>query len=263
MLAPFLVRMNVDTTAVFSSKAVKYAKYRWDYAPQAIQSVLDITKLTIESTIADLGAGSGILTKHFVGKVKRIFVVEPNHELRQLAAQALAMYPACHLVDGRAETTTLPDHSVDLITVAQALHWFDPEPTRAEFARILKPDGSLAILRNYGTNRVLNKAIEQSLTDANGIRRSQSIRRPDPKPLSYYFGCQDFLKQTFPFVERVTCETFVGAVSSTSFAPDEDSNAYPDFEHRLRSIFERFSVGGVLEIPGETELCLGQISAGN
>ena len=61
----------MDTTEVFSSKAEKYAKYRWDYAPQAIQTILEVTQVSRQSSVADIGAGTGILTKHFMGKVKQ------------------------------------------------------------------------------------------------------------------------------------------------------------------------------------------------
>jgi predicted RNA methylase len=52
----------MDPTEVFSSKAQKYARYRWDYAPQAIQTLFSVTQVSRESVVADIGAGTGILT---------------------------------------------------------------------------------------------------------------------------------------------------------------------------------------------------------
>jgi 16S rRNA A1518/A1519 N6-dimethyltransferase RsmA/KsgA/DIM1 with predicted DNA glycosylase/AP lyase activity len=83
----------MDTTKKFSSKAEKYAKYRWDYAEQAIQTILSVTHVSATSVMADIGAGTGILTRHFVDKVERVYAVEPNPEMRQLAVKALARYP--------------------------------------------------------------------------------------------------------------------------------------------------------------------------
>ena len=52
----------MDATDVFARKAQKYARYRWDYAPQAIETILDVTGVSTESSVADIGAGTGILT---------------------------------------------------------------------------------------------------------------------------------------------------------------------------------------------------------
>lgn len=56
--------MTVD---VFTGKAARYAKHRWDYAPQAIQTISDVTGISEQSVVADIGAGTGILTRHFIG----------------------------------------------------------------------------------------------------------------------------------------------------------------------------------------------------
>ena len=82
----------MKNTEVFSSKAEKYARYRWDYALQAIEIIFDRAQLSKHSVVADIGAGTGILTKHFVGRVKRVFAVEPNGPMRQMAVEALG----CH-----------------------------------------------------------------------------------------------------------------------------------------------------------------------
>lgn len=249
----------MDTTHVYSSKAAKYARYRWDYAPEAIQTILDVTGVADGSSIADIGAGTGILTRHLVGSAGCVYAVEPNEEMRRVAARELGPHPACRVIDGQAEATTLPDCAVDLITVAQAIHWFEPEPTRAEFLRILKPGGWLAVLRNYGTDRELDEAINAVLTQQDGVDRSPGARLPEGKPLSYFYGSEDFSRRTFPFTRQVTWEGFMGALASASYAPDEDSPRYGDLERAVREVFDRFSAEGLLTVRGATELYLGQV----
>lgn len=246
----------MEPTGVFSRKAEKYARYRWDYAPQAIQAIYEVTQISLRSSVADIGAGTGMLTKHFIGKVKQVWAVEPNAEMRKMAIEMLGSHPSCHIIAGRAEATTLPDCSVELISVGQAFNWFDPTPTRSEFVRILKPGGWLVAVRNYGTNRELGEALEKIYPEETD---TLELMRGRGTPLSFYYGGEDYLKQTFPFTIEETWEVFMGAQASVSYAPDEGSPLYPDFERAARDIYNRFSKGGLLVLQAVTEVCLGHI----
>jgi ubiquinone/menaquinone biosynthesis C-methylase UbiE len=248
----------VDTKTVYSSKAEKYARYRWDYAPLAIQAVFDSAHITRASSVADIGAGTGILTRHFAGRAGLVFAVEPNPEMRRLAEKALQLHASCLVIDGSAEATTLADHSVDLIAVAQAIHWFDPEPTRAEFLRILKPGGWLAVLRNYGTDDKLDKATEGLLIPENGVDFSRVARPADKKPVGFYYGHETFQRKAFPFSYQQNWEEFIGSLLTASYMPDEDHPLYRNLESAARRVFEDFNTDGWLEVRGETELVLGQ-----
>jgi SAM-dependent methyltransferase len=205
------------------------------------------------------------LTRHFIGKAGRVWAIEPNAEMRRLAEKALLPHATCLVIDGSAEATTLPDHSVDLIAVAQAIHWFDPEPTRAEFLRILKPGGWLAVLRNYGTDGEpgrarpsFGKAMEGLLIPENGVDFARVARPPDKKPVSFYYGRSDFQTMTFPFSSRQNWEEFIGSLLTASYMPGEDHPLYQNLERAARRVFEDFSVDGWLETKGETELVIGQ-----
>ena len=246
----------MDSTHVFSTKAEKYARYRWSYAPEAIQTIFDVTGITDASVVADIGAGTGILTREFIGRVKHIFAVEPNPEMRAIAAREFAQYPSCQVVDGRSEATTLADNSIDLITAAQAIHWFAPQAAKKEFHRILKPAGWLAICRNYGTNHELGEALQDVFpveTDTETLMIGKS------QPRSFYFGDGEYRRQEYPFKTQVSWEEFFGGLSTASFAPDEDNLLYAEFENGARKVFDRFSSDGLILQHGVTELYLGPI----
>ena len=97
--------------------------------------------LTPMWTVADIGSGTGLSTRLFLDHRNSVFAVKPNREMREAAERILESYPGFKSVDGSAEATGLTDHSVDLIVAGQAFHWFDGAKSRAEFRRILRPDG--------------------------------------------------------------------------------------------------------------------------
>ncbi len=245
----------MNTITMYSRKAEKYDKFRWDYSPNAIQTIFEFAQLSRESSLADIGGGTGILSKHFLRKVKNVFIVEPNSEMRQIAETNLR---AATVVAATAENTTLPDHSIDLVTVAQSIHWFNPESARREFQRILKPQGWLAILQNYGTNKKLNKSLKDLSTKENGVDFSSSASPPEQKDMNFYFGHDHFHQMTFPFSFQQGWEEFIGSLTSASYMPDDDNPLYSNLENAARKVFDKFSVDGWLTVCGETELYLGQ-----
>lgn len=98
--------------------------------------------------MADIGSGTGILSKLFLENGNRVYGVEPNKEMREIAEGATAGNPLFVSVNATAEDTTIREASVDLVTVGQALHWFDSEFALTEFARILKLPGYLCVIYN-------------------------------------------------------------------------------------------------------------------
>jgi ubiquinone/menaquinone biosynthesis C-methylase UbiE len=243
---------------VYSSKAKKYSRYRWDYAAQAIQEIFDTANISAESVVADLGAGTGILTRHFIGKVRRIYAIEPNPEMRQVAKEAFLSSPSCIVKEGCAEETTLADGEVDLITVAQAIHWFSPEPANTEIHRILKKEGWLGILRNYGTNETINDEITRLSVSEYGVNPIPRSLQTKNIPMSYYYGHNHFERKTFPFQFQQSWEEFIGSITSASYMPDENHPLYAKMENAARNIFRKLSQNGQLEVQGETELYIGQ-----
>lgn len=246
----------MNSVDVFSSKARIYAKYRWRYAPQAIQTIFDQTKITKDSCVADIGAGTGILTREFVGKVGQVFAIEPNPEMRAIAIKDLGSFPTCQVIGGRAEATTLQDHAVDLVIAGQSVHWFEPKTARQEFYRILRPRGWLAFCRNYGTDLELGEALKEVyLHEGNTYQRMVGKHNP----AIFYYKEGDYLQMEFPFKSHLRWDEFVGALSTASYAPDVDSALYKQFERRSRRVFDDFNDGGYIEVNGKTELYLGQI----
>lgn len=69
-------------------KARQYAKYRLPYSTEASQFVIETANAS-QGVVTDIGAGTGLLTQHFVGNVKKLFAIEPDIEMRNLASEVI------------------------------------------------------------------------------------------------------------------------------------------------------------------------------
>ncbi|MBZ5497358.1 MAG: class I SAM-dependent methyltransferase [Acidobacteriia bacterium] len=89
-----------------------------------------------------------ILSKKFLTNGNTVYGVEPNDEMRAAAERLLEDHAHFTSVRGAAEATGPPAGAIDLVVAGQAFHWFHQEEARAEFARILKPRGWVALVWN-------------------------------------------------------------------------------------------------------------------
>ena len=207
--------------------------------------------------MADIGAGPGFVAKHFVDRVSMVQVIEPEKEMRALAEKAFGGKSTCQVLAASAEETTLPPASVDLITVGQAIHWFNPEETRKEFLRILKPSGWLAVLRNYGTDAVYGEEVGTLFERFSKPEPSRLISRP---PMNFYYGNEDFQKMLFAFDFSLNWEQFLGSLMSSAWIPDEDDQNFDEFKTAAMKVFDSLSHMGIVTSSGETELFLGRVT---
>jgi len=139
--------MPIDDVAArgFQAGAAAYELARPGYPDDAID-VLRVELGIAEGTrVCDLAAGTGKLTRRLMEVGASVVAVEPVEAMR---AQLQLAVPGVEAVDGHAESLPLPDASVDLVTVAQAFHWFEAPAALTEIARILRPGGGLALLWN-------------------------------------------------------------------------------------------------------------------
>ena len=129
--------MSITTTSRFADRVDNYIKYRPHY-PQEVYDFLLVEKIIQpDFVIADVGSGTGISAESLLKMNFKVNGIEPNKEMREAAERLLQQYPNFKSVNATAESTTLPDASVNTIIVGQAFHWFDRTKTKKEFKRII------------------------------------------------------------------------------------------------------------------------------
>ena len=137
--------IHPDAAQGFSAGADAYDRGRPSYPAAAVEHVVAVLGIGAGRRVLDLGAGTGKFTELLVPTGASVVAVEPVAEMRAKLAAAL---PDIEVVDGTGEALPLADASVDAVTVAQAFHWFDPAAALAEIARVLRPEGGLALVWN-------------------------------------------------------------------------------------------------------------------
>jgi SAM-dependent methyltransferase len=129
----------------FDENAAAYELSRPAYPAEAVALIVGRGAIGPGRRVLDLGAGTGKLTRTLVPTGATVVAVEPVAGMRsQLARTA----PDVEVLDGTAEDLPLADASVDVVTVAQAFHWFDPPRALGEIRRVLRPGGSLFLVWN-------------------------------------------------------------------------------------------------------------------
>ncbi len=132
----------------FSNRVSDYVSGRPGYPDAAVVWLAETFGLEPSAAIADVGAGTGISAELFLRNGFMVAAVEPNDAMREAAVARLGHDARFRAVAARAEATTLPGSSIDVVAAAQAFHWFDRAAFRAECKRILKPEGIVALLWN-------------------------------------------------------------------------------------------------------------------
>jgi SAM-dependent methyltransferase len=107
--------------------------------------VVDIPGLPPTTTVLDLGAGTGKLTRLLVSRFSHVVAVEPAEAMRRLLVR---FCPETQVLAGSAEEIPLADASVDAVFAAESFHWFYGARGLAEIARVLRPQGTLVAMWN-------------------------------------------------------------------------------------------------------------------
>ena len=249
-----------DNTQRFSNRVDNYVKYRPSYPKEIISFPEEQIHFNSSFVIADIGSGTGILTKLFLDSGNTVYAVEPNEPMRNAAEYILNDYSSFISVDATAEQTTLSGNSIDLITAAQAFHWFDIPKTKAEFKRILKANGYCCLIWNERlVESPFEKAYEQLLFDYSTDYSNVDHKNINDEKIAMFFAPQHVIKQSFPNKQVFDFESLKGRLLSSSYAPDETHSNYSVMIEMLKNIFATFNQNNAVEFNYETKVYLGKL----
>lgn len=252
---------NPSPTQRFTSRVENYRKYRPGYPPEVIPYLAENANLTPQSNIADIGSGTGLLTHLFLDHNNPVFAIEPNQAMRAAAEETLTSYPNFTSLDSQAEATTLPDHSIDLITAAQAFHWFDLTKTKLEFQRILKPGGMVMLIWNQRdqSSPIVHAFMDIVKTYCQEHKSVVHTNTASQAVIENFFAPHPVKTHTFPNSQTLDYPALRGGLLSASYAPLPGHPNQESMLIDLKHTFDQIQKNGQVEYLYKTQIYSGRV----
>jgi ubiquinone/menaquinone biosynthesis C-methylase UbiE len=211
---------------------------------------------------ADIAAGTGFLAEIFLARGLRVIAVKPNRQMREACAMLTSQYPHLECIEGRAEASGLADHSVDLITVGQATHWFDVERTRREFVRVLRPGGWCAVL--YNNRRMagdpFHEGYERILVEFGKDYEAVKHSHMTEDALAAFFAPNPMNSAVFANSQQLTLDALMGRILSSSYMPQPGQPRYDEMSGAAAGLFAENEIDGKVQMEYDCVVCYGQLN---
>ncbi len=245
----------------FKGKSSQYSRYRPTYPEAMFRFIESKLGLAPVHRIADMGSGTGLSSKWLIQNGNLVYAVEPNTEMRLAAEHFFQNYPNFYSINGTAEKTNLPDHSVDFILVGQAFHWFEQKKARTELKRILKPNGYVIITWN---ERLTETSTFLQHFENLLIRYSKDYMKVDHRNISEemlkeFYGHSRFDQRMFYNCQLFSWEGLKGRLLSMSYAPEKNQPEFHSMLKELSQLFRKNAIHGQVKFDYHTLVYFGQL----
>ena len=172
-----------DRARSFDTVADLYDEMRPRYPDALFDDLLTVSGAPAGAQVLEIGTGPGVATRPLALRGLRIVGLEPGSALASVARDNLAEFDAVEIRESTFEEAELAPASFDLVVSASAWHWVDPEVGPAKAARVLRPDGVLAVWWGHAT-----LADERVLADSRAVHERWApelarSRHPAPSAL--------------------------------------------------------------------------------
>jgi SAM-dependent methyltransferase len=220
----------------FGPAAADYERARPSYPSESIDILRHDLGVGPGVRVCDLAAGTGKLTRLLVATGASVVAVEPVPGMR---AQLSEVLPEIDVLDGTAEAMPFDDGTLDVVTVAQAFHWFRFDEALAEIRRVLRPGGGLAILFNQRDDRepwvkVWNDTIEWH------SRRISYYQRTDWIDVLATGGFTNVGHAEVEWKQSLTRDLLASRVRSVSYIAELPAAEQQDYVDRVLALAKDF-----------------------
>jgi len=238
-------------SSTHSGKSESYDKGRPEYPAEFFVFLSDEYGLNKGSSIADIGCGTGKVTKNFLQRGSKVFAVEPDGDMLRIADRNLKQYPNYVSYQKTAEDTGIETDSVDCIFCGNAYHWFDRKLVAPEFKRISRSNGIVVIATLGGGGNPYDGELWKLYT------KSVVVTKPNE---SLPFESGTYVEKIFLYTVCETYDEFLHGSLSSSAAPSAADAAYRSFCEDIEALFNKYSRDGKLEMNMRLHCMIGSAS---
>jgi SAM-dependent methyltransferase len=228
----------------FGVQAGAYESGRPDYPRDAVAWLLEpVTDRGLAPRVADVGAGTGKLTRVAVGMGARVVAIDPDPDMLRVLAEAVPGVPT-HV--GTAESLPLDDASQNAVILGQAWHWVDPVAGSREVARVLEPGGVLGLIWNI---RDENTPWLRRLTEIMRASRAEQALADGGPEVAEPFGPLE--QQQWSWSRPMTGTELLDMARSRSYVITAPAAEKALIEDGLATLFDEIGAVGdaVVELP--------------
>lgn len=250
----------MDNTQKFSGRAQYYTKGRPGYPKELFDCLYDKYGFSDSSVIADIGAGTGKFSKYLLDMGSKVYLVEPNADMRSAAQSELSDYEKAFFVNGSSEITMLEDSSVDFVTAAQAFHWFDAAKFKKECKRILKSDGRVVLVWNTRdmSSEFNAKSYEIYKKYCPDFKGYHGGMKDDDERISEFFNnnCDKIIFEN-PLI--FTKNKFITRSLSASYSLQSGDKNFAEYVKTLENLFDEYSENDMVIMRNHTTAYIGAV----
>lgn len=237
----------MDNKIKFNGKAQFYNS-RPTYPKECIDYLINKFNLTSNCVIADIGAGTGILTKPFLDFGCSVYAIEPNDDMFAELSRNLSNYQNIKCLNTSAEETELSSFSCDAVVVGTAFHWFDKDKFHTECKRILKNSKYVAVLR-IANNTEADKRID----------KIKHYTEQDLNEAKAFFG-DGFLEHIcFAYSQSFDEERYINHLLSSAAAPLPSDASFDEYVNKCRGVYRKHFENGIAELPFVVNCYIGRL----
>jgi SAM-dependent methyltransferase len=249
-----------DPKERFTDRVEEYVRHRPGYPRGLLHLLMREHGLGPGRVVADIGSGTGILSRLLLESGARVLGVEPNRSMRAAAERDLGGEARFRSIEGSAEATALDAASVDLVTAGQAFHWFDPARARAEFRRVLRAGGAVVLTWNARKSTPFNDDYEDMLDrlapDYPAVRaRDRAIE----SVVQAFFAPHAPRVEKFPNGQVLDEADLRGRLLSSSYVPRPGQPMHDAVMQRASEIFAAHARDGRVELAYDTVVYRGEL----